>query len=196
MSQSSPAPNADTAEARRGWFENVPPNGFQARPARQVDNVNAAGLAAAEPDIVIETTPEHRNLVAGDPECLGWKRRPDDPGVKARRAHLRDHNGMDDLEIVPATESGRAAEIFNRDGFVVVGDALDPARLAALERATDRVVDEILAVDPDGSVGGGAGGLPHRYSFGATSASRHRLHDPARTAASTRCPASLTSRTG
>ena len=31
--------------------------------------------------------------------------------------------------------------------------------------ATDRVVDEILQVDPDGSVGGGAGGLAHRYSY-------------------------------
>jgi hypothetical protein len=52
-------------------------------------------------------------------------------------------------------------------------------RLEALQAATARVVDEILAVDIDGSIGGGAGGLPHRYSFGSTSGSRHRLHDPA-----------------
>ena len=163
----------------RGWFEAVPPNGFQARPVVQADNTNAAGLAAAAPDIVIETTPEHRNLVAGDPECTGWTRRSDDPGVEKRRAHLRDHNGIPDLELVAPDRPERAAELFHRDGFVVLRDALDATLLAELKAATDAVVDDILAADHDGSIGGGAGGLPHRYSFGATSGSRHRLHDPA-----------------
>lgn len=163
----------------KGWFDNVPPNGFQARAMRQASNNNDLGLDTPEPDIEIETTPEHRNLVAGDPSCTGWTRRPDDPGVVALRDRLRTQNGIPNLEIVTPDQVGRAAELFHRDGFVVVADALVDERLAALQAATTRVVDEILAADPDGSIGGGAGGLPHRYSFGSTSGSRHRLHDPA-----------------
>jgi ectoine hydroxylase-related dioxygenase (phytanoyl-CoA dioxygenase family) len=34
----------------------------------------------------------------------------------------------------------------------------------------------MLAVDPTCGAGGGAGGLPHRFSFGSSSASRHMLH--------------------
>ena len=34
----------------------------------------------------------------------------------------------------------------------------------------------MLAVDPTCAAGGGAGGLPHRFSFGSSSASRHMLH--------------------
>lgn len=171
-----------TVTARqRGWFENVPPNGFANRPRSQDNNDNADGLNAAQ-EIVIETTPEHRNLVAGDPECHGWTRRFDDPGVEARRQHLLEHNGIPNLETVTPDQVDRAAELFHRDGFVVVTDALPADALANLATAASRAIDELLDADPDGSIGGGAGGLPHRYSFGATSASRHRLHDPAWTA--------------
>ncbi|MGI9597501.1 MAG: phytanoyl-CoA dioxygenase family protein [Acidimicrobiales bacterium] len=163
----------------RGWFSTVPPNGFQARADHGESNSNALGLDTPEPEVEIETTPEHRNLVAGDPACAGWTRRPDDPGVVALRERLRADNGIPDLELVEPTEVGRAAELFHRDGFVVVREALTGERLEALQAATMGVVDEILAVDRDGSIGGGAGGLPHRYSFGSTSGSRHRLHDPA-----------------
>ncbi len=171
----------ERAGRQRGWFEVVPPNGFQNRPARQPDNVSL-GLAEAVPDVVIETTPEHRNLVAGDPDCAGWVRSPDDPGVRARRDHLRATNGIPDLEVVEPANVDRAVELFYRDGFVAIAGALDRDVLARTRAAADRVIDEILDADPDGSIGGGAGGLPHRYSFGATSASRHRLHDPAWTA--------------
>lgn len=163
----------------RGWFENVPPNGFQNRPRTIESNNNALGLDTPEPDIEIETTPEHRNLVQGDPTCAAWSRRPDDPGVVALREQLRESNGIPDLELVDPTNVERAAELFHRDGFVAVRDALTGKRLEALQASTSRVVDEILAADPDGSIGGGAGGLPHRYSFGSTSGSRHRLHEPA-----------------
>ncbi|MGI9646242.1 MAG: phytanoyl-CoA dioxygenase family protein, partial [Ilumatobacteraceae bacterium] len=44
--------------------------------------------------------------------------------------------------------------------------------------AAVEVTADLVASDPDGSVGGGAGGLPHRYSFGGTSASRHMFHRP------------------
>jgi len=95
------------------------------------------------------------------------------------REQLRTSNGIPDLELVDPDNVERAVELFYRDGFVAVRDALVGDRLEALQAATSRVVDEILMVDTDGSIGGGAGGLPHRYSFGSTSGSRHRLHDPA-----------------
>ena len=80
--------------------------------------------------------------------------------------------------MVRPDEVERAAELFHRDGFVAVRDALDVDRLERLRTAAGAVIDEIVAADPDGSVGGGAGGLPHRYSFGGTSASRHRFDRP------------------
>ena len=138
--------------APRGWFSNVPPNGRVARPPQQVNNDNMAGLAAPEPGIMIETTPEHRNLISGDPECLGWTRQPDDPGVVARRTHLLKNNGIASLEMVTPGQVDRAAELFHRDGFVVVVDALTGERFEALKNATERVVDQILQVDPDGGV--------------------------------------------
>lgn len=163
-----------------GWFESVPPNGRVARPTQAVaNNDNDLGLAAPEPEIPIETTPEHRNLVNGDPDCTGWTRRRDDPGVVARRETLRANNGIADLRIFEPDDVSGATAAFYRDGFVVVGDAVPARELAALQEATDRVMRSNLAVDPDGSAGGGAGGLPHRYSFGSTSGSRHRLHEQA-----------------
>ncbi len=165
-----------------GWNPLVPPNGFANRPPLAASNTNSLGLDTPETDIAIETTPEHRNLVAGDPNCVGWTRAHDDPNVVALRDELREHNGLRTLEIVSPDELERAVELFHRDGFVVVSNALATAQLEQIRAAAARVVDEILAVDPDGSVGGGAGGLPHRYSFGSTSATRHRLHDPAWTA--------------
>jgi hypothetical protein len=168
-----------TDTPRRGWFQDVPPNGFQNRPATIASNSNALGLDTPEPDIEIETSPEHRNLTAGDPSCATWERRPDDPGVVALRNELREHNGIPGLETIEPHEIDRAVELFHRDGFVVVDNALPAPVLEALKSATEAVADAVLAVDPNASIGGGAGGMPHRYSFGATSASRHRLHEPA-----------------
>lgn len=163
-----------------GWHESVPPNGFANRPRDPGEsNTNPDGLATAVPEVEIETTPEHYNLVAGDPTCTGWTRRYDDPGVVALRDELAAHNGIPDLELVEAGQLERAVELFYRDGFVVVTGALTGPLLADLRAATDRIIEEITAVDPDNAMGGGAGGLPHRYSFGSTSATRHRLHEPA-----------------
>jgi hypothetical protein len=163
-----------------GWSDIVPPNGFANRPSGGgASNSNPAGLATAVPDVEIETTPEHYNLISGDPACEGWTRRYEDPGVVALRRELAAHNGIPGLEPVEPHQVERAVELFYRDGFVVVCGALEGERLADLRAATDRVVDEVVEVDPDHSIGGGAGGLPHRYSFGSTSATRHRLHEPA-----------------
>ena len=49
----------------------------------------------------------------------------DDPGVEAMRNRLRQHNGLDSLEICEPAEAQRAARIFQRDGFVVVRDLLN-----------------------------------------------------------------------
>lgn len=163
-----------------GWNEAVPPNGFHNRPADRVppSNDNPLGLATPVGEIDIETTPEHRNLVTGDPRCAGWTRAYDDPGVSALREHLRQHNGITGLEVVAPDDVDRATRVFHRDGFVAVADALSPDHLERLRRAADEITAALLAADPEGAVGGGAGGLPHRYSFGGTSVSRHMFHRP------------------
>lgn len=161
-----------------GWNASVPPNGHANRTdgADTASNDNPLGLATQPGEVEIETTPEHLNLVAGDPRCAGWTRSYDDPGVVALRERLRQRNGIPGLEVVAADDVDRAVALFHRDGFVAVRDALSPARLDRLRSAVNEVIETLRAADPEGAVGGGAGGLPHRYSFGGTSASRHMFH--------------------
>ena len=103
----------------------------------------------------------------------------DDPDVVALRNHLRQHNGIYGLEIVNPHEVKRAARIFRRDGFVVVRDLLDARQLERFRRGCARALDAILSIP-------GFDGrkyvtetqrLPHRYSYGTSSASRHLMHD-------------------
>ena len=162
-----------------GWHAHVPPNGFANRPTVAADATNNNPLGLDTPATEIETTPEHYNLVAGDPTVVGWTRAYDDPNVAALRDRLRQHNGIPGLELVNPDEVERATALFHRDGFVLIRDALTPEQLATMRQATERVVARIIEVDPDCSIGGGAGGLPHRYSFGSSSATRHMLHDQA-----------------
>lgn len=161
--------------ARLGWHSSVPPNGFANRSAGLArDNSNPLGLDT--PAAEIETTPEHYNLIGGDPACADWTRDYDDPNVARYREELRRHNGIKGLQIVEPHEVERAAALFHRDGFVVVRDALTPEHLQRIKAATERALEAMLAADPTCAAGGGAGGLPHRYSFGSSSASRHMLH--------------------
>lgn len=159
-----------------GWNASVPPNGFINRPKTIENNDNPAGLSSADAQIEIETTPEHMNLISGDPSCATWTRAYDDPGVVALREKLREHNGIKGLELVSPDDPKRAAELFHRDGFVAVRDVLDPDQLQSLRFAANKAIAQLMEDDPDCSAGGGAGGLPHRYSFGGGSASRHMLH--------------------
>ncbi len=159
-----------------GWNEAVPPNGFINRPKSIATNDNPDGLSTAQAEIEIETTPEHMNLVSGDPSCAGWTRAYDDPGVSALREKLRAENGIKGLELVPFKEVRRAAELFHRDGFVAVKHAVPPDLLMRIQRAANEAIVALMAEDRDCSAGGGAGGLPHRYSFGGGSASRQMLH--------------------
>ncbi len=163
-----------------GWNANVPPNGFHNRADhdRPASNDNPLGLATEVGDVDIETTPEHRNLVEGDPKCATWTRAYDDPDVTALRTHLSANNGIVGLDVVEPGDVERATRIFHRDGFVAVADALNAEQLDRLRAGVDDVVATLLEADPDAAVGGGAGGLPHRYSFGGTSASRHMFHRP------------------
>jgi len=159
-----------------GWNANVPPNGFINRPKSIENNDNPDGLSTNIGDIEIETTPEHLNLVSGDPFCADWTRAHDDPGVVGLREHLRKHNGIKGLELVSPDNPKRAAELLHRDGFVAVRDALSSDLLNRLRVSANEAIQQLMADDADCSAGGGAGGLPHRYSFGGGSASRHMLH--------------------
>jgi ectoine hydroxylase-related dioxygenase (phytanoyl-CoA dioxygenase family) len=163
-----------------GWNASVPPNGFANRRAVEPDayNDNPLGLDTPVGEIEIETTPEHRNLITGDPRCADWTRAYDDPGVVALRDRLRERNGIVGLEVLTPDQVDRAAELFHRDGFVAVRDAIPHDQLERLRVAAAEVIETLVAADPQGAVGGGAGGLPHRYSFGGTSATRQMFHRP------------------
>jgi ectoine hydroxylase-related dioxygenase (phytanoyl-CoA dioxygenase family) len=168
--------DTEVRPSRLGWHSSVPPNGFANRPAAPTgSNSNPLGLDTPE-NTEIETTPEHYNLIAGDPSCADWTRSYDDPNVVGLRERLNAENGIKGLEVLEPAEAERAAELFHRDGFVVIRDALGPDQLERMRAACDRAIDEMLAVDPTCAAGGGAGGLPHRYSFGSSSASRHMMH--------------------
>lgn len=142
-----------------GWDERTPPN----------ETVDADG----------NPNPEDRRFGVSDPRAPP-RRAPDDPEVVALRRHLRAHNGMRGLEICTPGEPDRAARIFHRDGFVVVRDLLDADRLAAFRESCANVLRDILT--PPGRDGRKylteTGRLPHRYSYGTSSASRQLMHDP------------------
>ena len=76
--------------SRLGWHASVPPNGFANRPPTP-GKTNSNPLGLDTPENEIETTPEHRNLVAGDPTCAHWTRSYDDPNVVALREKLYKH---------------------------------------------------------------------------------------------------------
>jgi hypothetical protein len=104
----------------------------------------------------------------------------DDPEVCELRERLRRRNGLGGVEILEPHEVERAARIFFRDGFVVVRDLLDPERLESFREASARRLKQILEIP---GFGGRkyvteSGRLPHRYSYGTSSASRQLLHDP------------------
>jgi ectoine hydroxylase-related dioxygenase (phytanoyl-CoA dioxygenase family) len=97
-----------------------------------------------------------------------------DAHIQALREHLDANNGIVGLEILDPDEIERAVRLFDRDGFVVVRDALDADQTAFLKAGVDEVVDDIVALDPDRSGNRGS----HRYSFGGSSTTRSMLHRP------------------
>lgn len=142
-----------------GWCDRTPPN----------ETVDEGGRPFHSAD----------GFSAGDPFAPA-RRAYDDPEVCRLREHLRAHNGIKTLEIVSPHEIDRAAEIFFRDGFVVVRNLLDEQALRRFREGSARVLRDILTLP-------GFDGrkyitesfrLPHRYSYGTASASRQLLHDP------------------
>ena len=106
---------------------------------------------------------------------LGWVNRdPQDAKVQKLRAYLDNNNGMKGLEILAPDEIDRAVKIFYRDGFVVVRDVLNTERLDFLQKGCDRVVREMLKLDPHRIGNRGS----HRYSFGGASKTGHLMHQP------------------
>ncbi|HLI67152.1 MAG TPA: phytanoyl-CoA dioxygenase family protein [Caulobacteraceae bacterium] len=141
-----------------GWCAATPPNETSDDDGRP--QVREAGFASADP-----RAPKRRVY--------------DDPEVEALRERLRRDNGLKGLEILEPHEIERAVRLFRRDGFVVVRDLLTADQLAAFREASARVLQQILDIP-------GVGGrkyitetsrLPHRYSYGTASASRHLLHE-------------------
>ena len=97
-----------------------------------------------------------------------------DPEIDATRAYLHAHNGIKGLELLDPSEIERAVRLFNRDGFVVVRNALNAEQLAFLRAGAEEAAGNIVALDPDRSGNRGS----HRYSFGGSSLTRSMLHLP------------------
>ena len=125
-------------------------------------------------------TIQQAGFAAMDPHAPS-RRQYDDPEVEDLRSSLREHNGIDGLEICDPDELDRIATIFFRDGFVVVRDLLDESSLAVWREGCARILRDIL-VHP-GQEGRKyiteTSRLPHRYSYGTASASRQLLHETA-----------------
>ena len=151
--------------------------------ALEVYGDSSVGWDAHTP--VNETVDEHGNALPtprgfGVPDPRAPTQRVyDDPGVTALRAHLRAQNGIRGLEICKPCEVARAVRILRRDGFVVVRDLLDDEHLRLLRQGSRRALRQILAVPGTGQrkYMTESGRLPHRYSYGTSSASRQMLHE-------------------
>lgn len=151
----------------------------------QVHGETSVGWCEHTP--INETLDENGN-VASDKRGFGVKdprapsaRTYDHPDVEALREKLRKHNGIHELDICSPDEVDKAATIFWRDGFVVVKDLLDEEHLEIFREGSARVLQEILEPNGEGQRKylTESGRLPHRYSYGTTSASRQLLHDMA-----------------
>ncbi len=154
------APASMDAATEIGWDARTPPN-------ETVDDDGNPSMASPGFGVADPRAPRRRVF--------------DDPDVTALREHLLRHNGLIGLERVAPNDTERAARIFRRDGFVVVRDVLDADRLASLREGCARVLAEILAIPGrDGRrYVTESNRLPHRYSYGTCSASRHLMHDSA-----------------
>ncbi len=141
-----------------GWCAATPAN--ETMDAHGVPSIAPAGFAQHDP-----RAPRRRVY--------------DDPEVNALREHLRQHNGLTGLEICEPDELERIARIFHRDGFVVVRDLLDAEQLARWRDACVRVLKALLCIPgPDGrKYVTETERLPHRYSYGTSSACRQLLHE-------------------
>ena len=100
---------------------------------------------------------------------LGWRGRfqSDDPGVVQLREQLSRHAGIAGLqtEVVDSNREGfaeRAARLFERDGWVLLADALEPERLETIRGAATDVARQMVELDPRRLGDRGS----HRYCYG------------------------------
>ncbi len=98
----------------------------------------------------------------------------DSAPVRELTAYLQDNNGLPGLEVVDPDDVDRVKELFYRDGYVVVRDALNEEQLEFLRGGVAREIAAIL--DHDSTRGGNRGS--HRYSFGGANLTGHLLHCP------------------
>ncbi len=122
--------------------------------------------------------PPQRGFGVADPRAPA-ERVYDHPEVEALRTHLRKRNGIQGLEVCAPDEVERAVRIFRRDGFVVVRDLLDEEHLRTFREGSARALRDILAKPGVGERKylTETNRLPHRYSYGTSSASRQMLHE-------------------
>lgn len=122
--------------------------------------------------------PDQRGFGVPDPRAPST-RAHDHPDVQRLRETLRRENGIRGLEVCAPHEVERAVRIFHRDGFVVVRDLLDEEHLARFRRGSARALAQILETPGSGErkYMTESGRLPHRYSYGTSSASRQMLHE-------------------
>lgn len=92
--------------------------------------------------------------------------------IVEQRRYLQKNNGIKSLEILKPQQIDDAVRIFNRDGFVVIQDALNAQQLATMNDACSRVINEMMELD--GHRQGNRGS--HRYSFGGASITGQLLH--------------------
>ena len=97
-----------------------------------------------------------------------------DSAVAELREQLERNNGISALRIFSPTEQQEISKQFRRDGFVVVGDILNPAQISELSKGCNQVIDEVVALDSARHGNRGS----HRYSFGGSSITRSQLHRP------------------
>ncbi len=123
-----------------------------------------------EPKLVPDNEAAHIAL-----DELGWVGVDrDSPEVSALRDYLAENNGIKGLETVTPNEVRRAAELFWRDGFVVVTDALTEDQLATIRAGCEREIRQVMALDRNRQGNRGS----HRYSLGSASITSQLLHHP------------------
>jgi len=105
---------------------------------------------------------------------LGW-RNSDAQAFQQQRDYLTQNSGIKGLEWAEPNEIEKARDLFYRDGFVVVVDALAPQLLDSMRDACSQAIHEILSLDKHRVGNRGS----HRYSFGSASKTGHMMHESA-----------------
>ncbi len=141
-----------------GWCENTPVN--ETMDAGGNPSIQATGFPASDPRAPATRVYDH-------------------PDVQQLRKELKTNNGIRGLDVCQPHELDRIEHCFFRDGFVVVTDLLDADHLQKWRNGCARVLQEILSIPGIGNrkYMTETERLPHRYSYGTSSASRQMLHN-------------------